>query len=337
MARKLPHSKAPLFLVPIILAVAVALAGVFDRSSAEQAGDAAAVIEQPAPQVEALRDWNAKTEPPVQEEMPVLPEPRLMPEPWADRPHLRANHAPFPWVDATAAIVIDEASAAVLYDKEAHSGRAPASLTKIATLILALEHGNLDEMVEIDVNSSTMRGSTVMGLMPGDRFSLRDLLYGLMLPSGNDAALAIGRHIAFSDQAFVAQMNLLLQRLGLNESHFANPHGLGNNNHYVSPYDLAMLARYGMTLPEFHQIVNAPSWVARGNRTLAFGNINTFLYSFRGADGVKTGYTRSAGPTLVASAYRNGHRLYAVVLNSPSRDYDATVLLNWAFANHTWP
>lgn len=234
-------------------------------------------------------------------------------------------------------MVIDEASGAVLYDKDAHLALPPASLTKIATAILALEQGDLDAWVEIDVDSSTMRGSTIMGLLPGDRFRLRDLLYGLMLPSANDAALAIGRHIAGSDAAFVQQMNQLLARLGLRDSRFANPHGLGNRDHVVSAYDLAMLSRYAMTLPGFHQIVNAPSWTARGSRTLAFANINTFLHGYPGADGVKTGYTRSAGSTLAASVWRNGRRVFVVVLNSPVRNEDARLLLNWAFANHTWP
>ncbi len=233
--------------------------------------------------------------------------------------------------------MIDEASGAVLYDKDAHLALPPASLTKIATAIVALERGDLDAWVDIDVDSRTMRGSTVMGLIPGDRFRLVDLLYGMMLPSGNDAALAIGRHISGSDFAFVAEMNALLGRLGLRDSHFANPHGLGNRDHVVSAYDLAMLSRYAMTLPGFYELVNARSWTARGSRTLSFSNINSLLGFYAGADGIKTGYTRSAGSTLAASAWRDGHRVYVVVLNSPSRYEDARLLLNWAFANFAWP
>jgi D-alanyl-D-alanine carboxypeptidase len=132
-------------------------------------------------------------------------------------------------------------------------------------------------------------------------------------------------------------MNILLERFSLKNSHFTNPHGLGRNSHYASAYDLAILSRYGMSLPGFKEIVTAPNWRAQGSRDLSYANINTFLFNYRGADGIKTGYTRGAGPTLVASATRNGHRLYAVVLNSPSRDLDATRLLNWAFANYVWP
>ncbi|HEY7268236.1 MAG TPA: D-alanyl-D-alanine carboxypeptidase family protein [Dehalococcoidia bacterium] len=258
------------------------------------------------------------------------------PAPWAAAPVARGAVAA-PVVNALAAVVIDEASGAVLYDKAAHEPLPPASLTKIATAILALESGGLDTPVTVDVDSASMRGSTIMGLEPGDRFSLRDLLYGLMLPSGNDAALAIARYVAGSDTAFVAQMNLLLVRLGLHDSHFENPHGLGGRNHVASAYDLAMLARYAMTLPGFFDIINARSYVAHGSRTIALTNVNSFLGAYAGADGVKTGYTRGAGQTLVASAYRKGHRVYAVVLNSPTRNDDAVRMLNWAFTNFSWP
>ena len=261
-----------------------------------------------------------------------------LPRAWAAAPQLKTTARPAPEISAAHALILDEASLNVLFDKEAHQGVAPASLTKIATLILGLEHGRLDDMVDIDIDFNTMRGSTVMGLLPGDRFSLRDLLYGLMLPSGNDAALAIGKHISGSDQAFVRQMNLLLHRFGLTESQFANPHGLsGPPNHYASAYDLAVLARYGMSLPHFKDIVSAPIWKANGSRELEYANINSFLFSYPGADGIKTGYTRRAGPTLVASAVRDGNRLYVVVLNAPMRDLDAIRLLNWAFASYEWP
>lgn len=260
------------------------------------------------------------------------------PAPWADPPQpRRALLPPAPAILAVAAIVIDEASGAVLYDKAGYQPLAPASLTKIATLVLALEAGSLDDWTESDVDSRTMRGSTVMGLVPGDAFTLRDLLYGLMLPSGNDAALAIGRHLAGSDVAFVERMNALVRRLGLSGCRFTNPHGLGSSEHACSAHDLAMLSRYGMSPPGFREIVTAPHWVARGSRVIHLGNINGFLYAYPGADGIKTGYTRRAGPTIVASASRNGHRLYAVVLNSASREDDARRLLNWAFSAFVWP
>ena len=261
-----------------------------------------------------------------------------VPAPWAPPPLAIQAIAMPPTIEAAAAIVVDDASGAVLYERDAHRPLAPASLTKIATAILAVEEGDLDAWVEVDVDSRTMRGSTVMGLVPGDRFRLRDLLYGLMLASGNDAALAIGRHVAGSDPAFVERMNALAARLGLSESRFINPHGLGGVGHASSAYDIAMLARYGMRLPAFAEVVGARTWTARGSRTIELSTlIDSSLSGLRGADGVKSGYTRSAGKTLAVSATRDGHRVYAVVLNDAERERDAHALIEWAFANYRWP
>src|SRR5678815_3587724 len=201
----------------------------------------------------SARDVAPDIEAPAPKAAPIVP--HLLPDPWATAPVPKTDRIPAaPKNNALAAVLIDEPSGVILYEKNAHDQLPPASLTKIVTLILALEHGGLDEWVDVDVDSRTMRGSTVMGLIPGDRFTLRDLLYGLMLPSGNDAALAIGRHIAGSDAAFVEQMNTLSKRLGLTDSLFANPHGLGGGvTHYTSAYDLAMFSRYGMTLPGFRE------------------------------------------------------------------------------------
>lgn len=257
-----------------------------------------------------------------------------MPAPWASAPASR--EIPPPSISALAAVVVDEASGAVLFDKDASNPLPPASLTKVATAILALEHGGLDEEVTVDVDAASMSRSTVMGLVPGDRFTLRTLLYGLLLPSGNDAALAIGRHVSGSDAAFVADMNALLYRMGMDSSHFANPHGLGSRNHVVSARDLAMLTRYAMTFPEYRDIMRTYSYRAAGSRAVGLTTLNSFTFSYPGADGSKVGYTRSAGQTLIASATRNGHRLYVVVLNSSTRDADAARLLDWAFASHSW-
>ena len=239
-------------------------------------------------------------------------------------------------VDSTAAVVIDERSGEILYSQDAHRALAPASLTKIATAILAIEGSDLNAWVGTDIDARNMVGSSVMGLRPGDCFQMRDLVRGLMMRSGNDAALAIGRYQAGSDDAFVNQMNTLLLRLGLTDSHFENPHGLDRLGHVASAYDLAMLARYGMQLPEFHDTVSSTVWTAHGNRTMTMYNINGFLNSYEDADGVKTGFTDDAGRTFVGSATRDGHRLYVVLLNSSDRYGQAAELLDWAFDNHTW-
>lgn len=243
-----------------------------------------------------------------------------------------------PEVQARAAIVVDEASGEVLFEHNAHESLPIASLTKIATAILALEGTVVDNWVPVDdVDYRQMPGSSVMGVVPGDCFTVRDLLYGLLLPSGNDAALAIARYQSGSDEAFVDEMNTLLSRLGLNETHFTDPHGLGSETHLSSAYDVAMLSRYAMTqIPLFRQIVQTPTWTANGDRALNLRNVNSFISQYEGADGVKTGYTEQAGRTLSASATRDGHRLYAVVLNDNNRYSTAEALIDWAFKNYTW-
>ena len=260
----------------------------------------------------------------------------LQPAASAPAPVLKGGTAA-PEVNARAMIVVDEASGAVLWERNAGDRLPPASLTKIATAVVALEAGGLERRVDIDVDSKAMPSSTVMGLLPGDSFQLSDLLYGLMLPSGNDAALAIARAVSGSDAAFVRDMNALMVRMGLRDTHFSNPHGLGSSSHYTSAFDLAMLTRYAMSYPGFEPLSTTRSWVAKGSRNISMYNLNTLLGGYSGADGVKVGYTRSAGHTLVASASRNGHRVYVVLLNAPDKHNDAKKLLDWAFANHTWP
>ena len=263
------------------------------------------------------------------------PQPNIvLPGPW-DAPPSPIDMPP-PALSAASAVVLDEASGAVLWHKAGDDVRAPASLTKIATAVIALETGNLDAEVVVDVDSRTMYRSTLMGLLPGDRFTLRDLVYGMMLPSGNDAALAIGRHLAGSDAAFVDEMNAFAERLGLWDTHFANPHGLGARDHVTSARDIAMLSRYAMSVPGFAEIVGTGYWSASGSREIGLSNINTFLFAYPGADGLKTGYTRRAGSTIAASAVRDGHRVYVVLLNAPQRESDAYALMDWAFAAFQW-
>lgn len=261
---------------------------------------------------------------------------RPLPNFWAGGPTMAGGEMPAPANTALAAIVMDEASGAVLYEKDAHRQLPPASLTKIATAILAAESGRLDDTVTVDVDSRTMRGSTVMGLIPGDRFTLRDLLHGLMMPSGNDAALAIGRALAGSDAAFVERMNDLSRRLGLADTNWANPHGLGGGSHYTSAYDLAILSRYYMSFPDLRDVVANRSYSARGDRTIEMWTLNP-LFGYPGVDGLKTGYTRTAGNTLVTSRVQDGNRIFAVILNDGNRSGDAWALTQWAFAAYRWP
>jgi D-alanyl-D-alanine carboxypeptidase len=176
-----------------------------------------------------------------------------------------------------------------------------------------------------------------MGIKPGETYTLEDLLYGLMLPSGNDAALAIANDIGGSMAGFVSMMNAQASDLGLVDSHFINPHGLDAPGHYSSAFDLAIAARYGMTnYGEFRKLAAARSWAVQGTRTFTVYNLNRFLRSYTGADGVKIGYTDNAGKTIVASASRNGHRVYVVLLHCHDIVADSTPLFDWVFGNFTW-
>ena len=251
---------------------------------------------------------------------------------------VETGSAPPPNVNATAIAVLDETSGVLLYGRNPHEELAPASLTKIFTALVALRYGNLSEPIKAEFDPSQLTDSTLMGIHPGETYTLEDLLYGLMLPSGNDAALAIANGIGGSVPRFVALMNAQAADLGLRDSHFVNPHGLDAPGHYTSAYDLAIAARYGMThYPEFRKLVIARTWTVHGTRTFPVYNLNRFLWSYPGADGVKIGYTDAAGHTIVASATRNGHRVYVVLLNCGDIVNDSVPLFNWVFDNFTWP
>ncbi|HEX5417905.1 MAG TPA: D-alanyl-D-alanine carboxypeptidase family protein [Chloroflexota bacterium] len=250
----------------------------------------------------------------------------------------KTGTAPPPAVHATAIAVLDEGSGALLYGKNPHERLAPASVTKIFTTLVALRYGTLAKPITVQFDPSELSDSTLMGIHPGETYTLEDLLYGLMLPSGNDAALAIANGVGGSVDHFVALMNAQAADLSLHDSHFVNPHGLDAPGHYTSAYDLAIAARYGMTqYPEFRKLVIARTWTVNGTRTFKVYNLNRFLWSYPGADGVKIGYTDAAGHTIVASATRNGHRIYVVLLNCDDIVDDSVPLFNWVFDNFTWP
>jgi hypothetical protein len=231
---------------------------------------------------------------------------------------------------AEAAVVIDGDSGAVLYGKNAHARHAPASLTKILTAIVALERGKIADRVQTNVDITTMSDSTLMFLDPGEVLSLEALLYGLMLPSGNDAALAIARHIGGDEASFARLMN---ERARLVDSQFRNPHGLDEDGHYSTPYDLAMLARYGMQDPTFYSLSSTQVWRGEG---YILRNLNGLLGNYDGADGVKVGFTDNAGRCLVASATRNGKRVFVTVIRSYNPAADSMMLLDYAFQNFKW-
>jgi D-alanyl-D-alanine carboxypeptidase (penicillin-binding protein 5/6) len=253
-------------------------------------------------------------------------------------PVRNAAAPPPPAITAHAAVVLDAETGRVLYGLDEHRRRSPASTTKIMTAVLAIENRSLDDYVVAESDAVTMSaaGSSVMGLMPGTQISMRDLLYGLMLPSGNDAALDLARAIDGSVPAFVERMNARAEELRLVNTRFRNPHGLSGKGHYSSAYDLAMLTRYAMANEEFRRIVGTQSYHLGPPSDYDVNNGNSLLAKYPGADGVKIGWTEHAGWTFVASAVRDGRRLIVTVLRSEDRDADAAALLDWAFGAHRW-
>jgi D-alanyl-D-alanine carboxypeptidase len=252
---------------------------------------------------------------------------------------VKTGNAPAPAVNAWSIAVVDEESGALLYGRDPHRHLAPASLTKIFTALVALKNTqDLQKPITVQFDSTELVDSTLMGIKPGETYTMEDLLYGLMLPSGNDAALAIANQIAGSEDQFATMMNAEASALGLTDSHFVDAHGLDRPEHYSSAYDLALAAREGMLRSdEFRTLARAKAWQVHGTRSYWVGNLNRFLRSYDGADGVKIGYTDNSGPAIVASATRNGHRVLVALLHCGDIVGDSVPLFNWAFANFTWP
>jgi D-alanyl-D-alanine carboxypeptidase len=242
--------------------------------------------------------------------------------------------AGFPYVSARSIAVIESGCGARIYGRDEHLRLPPASLTKLMTAAVATDQADTDRMITSQVDGAKLydeTGSTIMGLQPGMELSLLDLLYGLLLPSGNDAAIAIAEGISGSQDRFVELMNDKARSLALNDTHFTNPHGLYDKDLYSSAFDMAMLARYDMQNATLRQIVSTVSWQPRWDGP-AVWNGNRFISEYDGADGVKIGYTEQSQQTIVASATRGGRRIIASLMRSQDRYTDAERLLDWAFA-----
>jgi D-alanyl-D-alanine carboxypeptidase len=212
---------------------------------------------------------------------------------------------------------------------------APASLTKMMTAIVALEQGDPSEIVDVSVDGgelSLATDSTVMGLKPGDRLPLIDLVYGLFLRSGHDAAVAIAEHIAGDEASFADLMNAKAAELGLTTTHFTNASGLDDPGLYSSAHDMALLGHEVLADPRLADIARARNYQPAWDRG-PIENLNLMLTTYGGAIGIKTGFTDSARQTIVAAAEKDGRRLIASVLHSEDLYVDASVLLDWAFAN----
>lgn len=244
-------------------------------------------------------------------------------------------------VRAASAILVDASSGTVLYERSADLPRPPASVTKILTALVILEHGEPTDTVVVS-RTAAQTGGHRLGLREEQRISLGDLLAAILIRSANDAAVAAAEHVGGSLGGFVALMNDKAAELGMASSRFSNPHGLDEPFHFATARDLATLTRVAMEHPTFAALVRTRQarltiWKPRRRAFVAQSRIvqnhNRLLGSLKGADGVKTGYTDSAGRCLVASASRGDQRLIAVLLNDPRRWTDAAVLLEYGFGS----
>ena len=238
-----------------------------------------------------------------------------------------------PSIGASAALLVDLGDRTILYAQNAHERRAPASLAKLATAIVAIEQAPPDTRIQVPPEAAAQPPNTV-GLRPGDVLTLQDLLFAMLLPSGNDAAVSVADGIG-GEPYVVAQMNDLARRLSLQNTRFSNSVGYDADDQYSTAFDLTVLA--ADAIERFPLLARIVATKARmippgpANRTYAVTNLNGLLWSYAGTVGVKTGRTEGAGGNIIAAAHRDGRRLMAVVLGSSDRIGDARTLLDYGF------
>ena len=237
-----------------------------------------------------------------------------------------------------ASLIMDLSSGQVVFQRNARARLAPASTTKVMTAIVALERGDLRRSVTIR-EEDLVEGSS-MGLQVGDTLTVEQLLWGMLIASGNDAAQAIARVVGGGSVArFVEMMNEMARTLHLKDTQFENPHGLDATNHYSSAYDLAEVSRYAFRSPLFARIVASQEYSIQGSRTFTGTTTNQLLLLHalvQGVNGVKTGFTDRSGDSLIASVNRGGHRVLVVVLGSMDRARSAATLIEYAYNHFAW-
>lgn len=237
-------------------------------------------------------------------------------------------------ISARSAVVLDAASGRVLFEHNARTKRGMASTTKIMTALCAIEHGDLEKTVIISNTASGVEGSS-MYLAAGEKLKLSDLVYGLMLVSGNDAATAIAENVSGSTEKFAELMNKKAMEIGAFDTSFTNPHGLSDDNHYTTAYDLAKITAYAMKNPMFCEVVSTKSKKLpqnEGGYPRLLVNHNKFLNMYEGCIGVKTGFTKATGRCLVTSVEKNGLRLVCVTLNDPDDWSDHKTMYDNAYS-----
>lgn len=238
---------------------------------------------------------------------------------------------------ARSACVMDALTGELIFEKNAYERLPMASTTKIMTAVVALENSEADEVVEISKNAETQEGSRAY-VTAGEKIYMGDLLYGLMLNSGNDAAVAVAEHIAGSVGEFSDMMNAKARAIGANDTSFANPSGLEDEAHFTTAHDLALITRYALKKPDFSEIVSTKSILKHpinSDKELWFINHNKLLKSYEGCIGVKTGYTKTAGRCLVSAASRGGMTFIAVTLNDGNDWKEHKEMLDFAFDKYS--
>ena len=239
---------------------------------------------------------------------------------------------------AKAAVLMDPQTGEILWEKNAHMRHYPASMTKLMTMVVAMDmvekgQARLEEPVQTSERAESFGGSEVF-LEAGETFSLEEMLIAIAVASANDAAVAVAEHLAGSEAAFVELMNAKAQELGLKNTHFSNCHGLHDENNYTSPYDMALIARYALRYPKIREWCSIKQYTFRQKPLTILDNTNKMLYWYPGTDGFKTGYVDASGYNLVSTVEREGLRLIAVVMGVevPNGHFaDSMKLYNWAF------
>lgn len=253
-------------------------------------------------------------------------------------PHLQKGRLA-PEIQSKAALLVDNATGLVLYEKNANTPLPMASLTKIMTAVIILEHHQLDEQVTISSNYAELEGVKIF-LHQGEQMTVGSLLQALLLPSAGDAAMALAEYHSGSVDAFVKEMNQRAQAMNLVDTHFKNPVGLDEEGHVSTAADLAKLARYAMHFPAFRSIVRQSGATIEsvdGRFSYSLTNTNHLLGSYLDVLGIKTGTTDEAGESVINLARNDeGHEVLSVLLNSPDRFQESKSMLDWAFRSYLW-
>lgn len=256
---------------------------------------------------------------------------------WSDEIIETTNTNEEPKINARAAVIYDRKSKKIIWGKKENERRPMASTTKIMTAIVVLEHANLNDTVTVSKKSGGTGGSR-LGLKAGDKITVENLLYGLLLVSGNDAAVALAEYVGGSVEGFAKMMNEKAEELGLKDTRFVTPHGLDMQEHYTTALELAKMADYALNIKKFAQIVNTKNiTISINGRSKNLKNTNELLGNLYGVNGVKTGFTNGANRCLVASVNRDGMNIITVVLGADTkkdRTNDSVKLIEFAYQNY---